>query len=249
MRMTDFINNFELNKTHRDSFFKKASENDIEKASKGEGSRGGKVIGHTKSGKPIYEHRPYEHHSKEELHKLADKKAGRDRMNAINELSLRYEQSSGKKASTLALDRKEPFITKEKGAQPSYKHISDMSKDEMHTQAEKMGIKGHKDMSEKELQKKLVEANVDKELEKVKEKKEEENLSEDDKYARELSDRDLSERYDFFHRKHKELGSKMPSGQFGKMRAVEKEWSRRNSLKKSIDDNSLQKAYDTLGLK
>lgn len=101
---------------------------DEQKIEKSEGSRGGKVIGHTKSGKPIYEHRPYEHHSKEELHKLADKKAGRDRMNAINELSLRYEQSSGKKASTLALDRKEPFITKEKGAQPSYKHISDMSK-------------------------------------------------------------------------------------------------------------------------
>lgn len=120
--MTNFTNNFELNKAHHDSFFKKASDNDIEKS--GEGSKGGTVIGHTSTGKPIYAHRPYEHHSKEELHKLADKKAGRDRMNAINELSLRYEQVSGKKASSLALDRKEPFITKpesniEKGGEGS----------------------------------------------------------------------------------------------------------------------------------
>lgn len=51
--MTNFTNNFELNKAHHDSFFKKAPENDIVKG--GEGSRGGKVIGHTKSGKPIYD--------------------------------------------------------------------------------------------------------------------------------------------------------------------------------------------------
>ena len=30
--------------------------NDIMKALKGEGSRGGKIIGHTRSGKPIYRH-------------------------------------------------------------------------------------------------------------------------------------------------------------------------------------------------
>lgn len=57
-RMTDFTNNFELNKAHRDLFFKKASENDIEKG--GEGSKGGKVIGHTKTGKPIYDSASHE---------------------------------------------------------------------------------------------------------------------------------------------------------------------------------------------
>lgn len=58
--MTNFTNNFELNKAHHDSFFKKASENDIEKG--GEGSRGGKVIGHTESGKPIYENHDHPAH-------------------------------------------------------------------------------------------------------------------------------------------------------------------------------------------
>jgi hypothetical protein len=37
-------------------------EPDIEKGSKGEGSRGGKVIGHTKSGKPIYDHFDHKSH-------------------------------------------------------------------------------------------------------------------------------------------------------------------------------------------
>lgn len=36
-------------------------EDSIEKG--GEGSRGGKVIGHTKSGKPVYEHRNPNYHS------------------------------------------------------------------------------------------------------------------------------------------------------------------------------------------
>jgi len=52
---------------------KKSKETDIEKG--GEGSRGGKVIGHTKSGKPIYEHKyakDYKDFNTEE-HKEANK--------------------------------------------------------------------------------------------------------------------------------------------------------------------------------
>ena len=56
--------------------------------------------------------RPYEKHSKEELHKLADKKAGRDRMDAITELALRNEEKTGKKATMASLDRKEPEVVK-----------------------------------------------------------------------------------------------------------------------------------------
>ena len=36
-----------------------AQEEDLEKASKGEGSKGGKVIGHTKKGKAIYDHQKH----------------------------------------------------------------------------------------------------------------------------------------------------------------------------------------------
>lgn len=43
----------------KNNIFKSFQENDLEKG--GEGSRGGKVIGHTKSGKPIYE--GGEHHA------------------------------------------------------------------------------------------------------------------------------------------------------------------------------------------
>jgi len=138
-----------------------SSETLLEKG--GEGARGGKVIGHTKSGKPVYanlkadhenykhftstdhkeaaslhndakqflhprenagemdkhrsaseshietSHRPYKNHSKEELHKLADKKAGRDRADAVDELANRYRESHpGQTANTSALDRSDP---------------------------------------------------------------------------------------------------------------------------------------------
>lgn len=44
------------------------------------------------------------------------------------------------------------------------KHISDMSKEEKHSMAEKMGISGHKEMTEKELSKQLIERKIDNEL-------------------------------------------------------------------------------------
>lgn len=64
----EFGKNLNINKAARilscykegDSI-RKALENDLEKA-EGEGSRGGKVIGHTKSGKPIYENANHEGH-------------------------------------------------------------------------------------------------------------------------------------------------------------------------------------------
>ena len=49
--MNKFTDNFNIRKAHIDSML---GRDDIEKG-KGEGSRGGKVIRHTKSGKPIYE--------------------------------------------------------------------------------------------------------------------------------------------------------------------------------------------------
>lgn len=44
------------------------------------------------------------------------------------------------------------------------KHISDMSKEEKHSMAEKMGISGHREMTEKELSKQLIERKIDNEL-------------------------------------------------------------------------------------
>lgn len=49
--------------------------------------------------------------SKENLHKLADKKAGRDRNNAMKELALRYMETHGGRVPTVsALDRTEPRV-------------------------------------------------------------------------------------------------------------------------------------------
>jgi len=58
-----------------ESIIAKAEENDLEKV--GEGSKGGKIIGHTKSGKPIYDIANHESHSKftkEERIEKEDKK-------------------------------------------------------------------------------------------------------------------------------------------------------------------------------
>jgi DNA-binding transcriptional MerR regulator len=46
---------------NNDSFLKVFGEQPIEKAIKGEGSRGGKIIGHTKSGKTIYADKKHDH--------------------------------------------------------------------------------------------------------------------------------------------------------------------------------------------
>ena len=57
------------------------------------------------------------------------------------------------------------------------KHISDMSKEEKHSMAEKMGISGHKEMTEKELNKQLIDKKIDEILDSRKEDdKEDKNL-------------------------------------------------------------------------
>lgn len=63
------------------------------------------------------------------------------------------------------------------GSKPTI-HIGDMSLEQMHAQAAKMGIAGHESMSKKELAKKLVDANIDKQLAEFKARKEAENTSE-----------------------------------------------------------------------
>jgi hypothetical protein len=45
----------------------KSEEQDLEKG--GEGSRGGKVVGHTKSGKPVYENKEGDDNDRDKLHK------------------------------------------------------------------------------------------------------------------------------------------------------------------------------------
>lgn len=56
-------------------------------------------------------------------------------------------------------------------------HIGDMSEAEMHAQAAKMNIPGHESMSKKELAKKLVDANIDKQLAEFRARKEAENIN------------------------------------------------------------------------
>ena len=50
-------------------------------------------------------------------------------------------------------------------------HIGDMSEEQMHEQAKKLGISGHKSMSSQELAKKLTDANIDKQLAEFKSRK------------------------------------------------------------------------------
>lgn len=68
-------NDHTLNQKMHDKFsIKKSEETEIEKGG-GEGSRGGKVIGHTRSGKPIYEHsfdHGVDHYTKEDHKDASD---------------------------------------------------------------------------------------------------------------------------------------------------------------------------------
>jgi hypothetical protein len=148
--------------------------NDVEKG--GEGSRGGKVIGHTKSGKPIYE--KYEHSS----HKNFSHK---EHLDAV---ALLKQQAKNPQGSELKYNSSHPSW---KEAEKHYdaavkkestrgKHIGDMSKPELHEAAVRLGIKGHELMSKTDLAKKVLDANVDKQIKEFQAKKKVEKAEEQD---------------------------------------------------------------------
>lgn len=71
----------------------------IEKAKKGEGSRGGHIIGHTKSGKPIYatnafnhKHKDFTHEDHESAREILAKKAGESHEKWIKQGRARWSQ-------------------------------------------------------------------------------------------------------------------------------------------------------------
>lgn len=71
--------------------------------------------------------RPYKNKTKQELHKLADKKAGSDRREAIRELGLRYQDEIGRPADSMnALDRKEPKVDPSRKEKPKAGGIKDL---------------------------------------------------------------------------------------------------------------------------
>jgi hypothetical protein len=69
-------------------------EDEIQKASKGEGSRGGKVIGHTKSGKPIYgsvtPHKDHKGFSKDDHKEAAELLRGKQKKSTSSQKEYDY---------------------------------------------------------------------------------------------------------------------------------------------------------------
>lgn len=118
---------------------------DIEKG--GEGSRGGKVIGHTKSGKPIYEHHEQEHtqhytaedHSDAVTHHMREAKKHSDEH--------REHSNMLKQDSSLSLsdEQRERFETRERSSRQKMEHHSSMA--QLHSQA--MNAKMDKKAEEK----------------------------------------------------------------------------------------------------
>lgn len=206
--MTNFTNNFELNKAHHDSFFKKASENDIEKG--GEGSRGGKIIGHTESGKPIYENHDHPAHKNF---------TSNDHTDAVY--------------AHVNLTSRKSLATKEE----KKKHLEE---------GKKHGASSHTAKQDPD--------SLDEYKQEEDKAKNKEPSSEDHK-AMALKYKEEADKYTTMSHEAAGTGDKVKASaamQRAKEATENHEKALKmqsDSLKKSIDSDSLQKAYDVLGLK
>jgi len=293
--MTNFTNNFELNKAHHDSFFKKASENDIEKG--GEGSRGGKIIGHTKSGKAIYDtashesHKdftPEDHNDAYKIHhdqmfddrdRTQHHRTQRDVHSSQSNLKSEEaykEKSAAKKTAEknkveidkLNKERKQLLIDMEQEAEPEGGPIADRygkKLDQIDNKIDKLkgsnGGKGDvgsnvwkvnfKHPESGNLSNSTVKASNQKEAERIAR----ERLGHSDEHkvisAFEVPDETPYER----GKKEAEAQAKLTPEERKAKREKDANWTGnevyrhfKNSLKKSEEPDSLQKAYDILGL-
>lgn len=245
--MTNFTNNFELNKAHHDSFFKKAPENDIVKG--GEGSRGGKIIGHTESGKPIYENHDHPAHKNFTSNDHTDAVYAHVNLTSRKSLATKEEKKKhleeGKKHGASSHTAKQDPDSLDK-----YKQEEDKAKNkgDVGLNVWKVNFKHHKSGNHTNS---TVRASNQKEAERIAR----ERLGHSDEHkvisAFEVPDETPYER----GKKEAEAQAKLTPEERKAKREKDANWTGnevyrhfKNSLKKSEEPDSLQKAYEILGL-
>ncbi len=245
--MTNFTNNFELNKAHHDSFFKKASENDIEKG--GEGSRGGKIIGHTESGKPIYENHDHPAHKNFTSNDHTDAVYAHVNLTSRKSLATKEEKKKhleeGKKHGASSHTAKQ-----DPDSLDEYKQEEDKAKNkgDVGSNVWKVNFKHHKSGNHTNS---TVRASNQKEAERIAR----ERLGHSGEHkvisAFEVPDETPYER----GKKEAEAQAKLTPEERKAKREKDANWTGnevyrhfKNSFKKSEEPDSLQKAYDILGL-